>query len=172
MDDDECGAVGGMIGRGNWSTWRKPATMSLCSPQIPHDLTSARTRAAAEGSRRLTAWATTRLLLSATELCFVYRELWLYQCNNHIILQDRPRKRKKTLSQGSRRPGRRSKLSPPEYRPLHHWSSTWGTRKHLTSNKTKHRDRLNLEPALILALRKIRPRIEALTCQEQAQWSH
>jgi hypothetical protein len=29
--------------------------ISLCSPQIPHDLTWARTRAAAVGSRRLAA---------------------------------------------------------------------------------------------------------------------
>jgi hypothetical protein len=46
MMDDECGAVGGMIGKGeNRSTRRKPAPMSLCPPQIPHDLTRARTRA-------------------------------------------------------------------------------------------------------------------------------
>jgi hypothetical protein len=32
-------AVSGMrIGRGNRSTWRKPARMPLCPPQIPHDL--------------------------------------------------------------------------------------------------------------------------------------
>jgi hypothetical protein len=55
-DDDECGAVGGVrIGRGNQSTRRKPAPVPLCPPQIPNDLTLARTRAAAVGSRRLTA---------------------------------------------------------------------------------------------------------------------
>jgi hypothetical protein len=55
-DDDECGAVGGMrIGKGNRRTGRKPAPVPLRSPQIPHDLTWARTRAAALGSRRLTA---------------------------------------------------------------------------------------------------------------------
>jgi hypothetical protein len=60
---DERGAVGGMkIGRGNRSTRRKPATVPLCPPQIPHDLTWARTRAAAVGSRRLTASATARPL--------------------------------------------------------------------------------------------------------------
>jgi hypothetical protein len=32
MDDDECGAVGGMIGRGNRSTWRKPAPVPPCPP--------------------------------------------------------------------------------------------------------------------------------------------
>jgi hypothetical protein len=61
---------------------------------------------------------------------------------------------------------------------LHQWSSTWstrtpwGTRKHLTSIKTKHKNRLNLEPALILALTKIRPQIEMLARQKQAQSSH
>jgi hypothetical protein len=61
MIDDECGAVGGMIiGRRNRSTRRKPAPVPLCSPQIPHDLTWARTRATAVGSRRLTAWAMAR----------------------------------------------------------------------------------------------------------------
>jgi hypothetical protein len=52
----ECGAVGGMrIGRGNRSTPRKLAPVPLCPPQIPHDLTWARPRAALVGSRRLTA---------------------------------------------------------------------------------------------------------------------
>jgi hypothetical protein len=52
-DNDECGALGGMrIGRGNQSTRRKLAQVPLCPPQIPHDLTWARTRAAAVGSRR------------------------------------------------------------------------------------------------------------------------
>jgi hypothetical protein len=58
---DECGAVGGMrIGRRNRSTRRKPTPVPLCPPQIPHDLTWARTRAAAVRSRRLTAWAMAR----------------------------------------------------------------------------------------------------------------
>jgi hypothetical protein len=42
----------------------------------------------------------------------------------------------------------------------------------LTSIKTKHRNRLNPEPALILALTKIHPRIEVLACQKQAQSFH
>jgi hypothetical protein len=47
MIDDDYGAVGGMrIGRGNRSTRRKPAPV----PQIPHDRTWDRTRAAAVGS--------------------------------------------------------------------------------------------------------------------------
>jgi hypothetical protein len=52
MIDDEYGAVGGMrIGKGNRSTWRKPAPVILCQPQIPHDLTWAQTRASAVGSQ-------------------------------------------------------------------------------------------------------------------------
>jgi hypothetical protein len=48
------GEIGGMIGRGNRSTRRKPAPVPLCPPQNPH---AARTRtwAAAVGSQRLTA---------------------------------------------------------------------------------------------------------------------
>jgi hypothetical protein len=51
-DDDECGAVDGMrIDSENQSTRRKHAPVTLCPPQISHDLTWARTRAAAVGSR-------------------------------------------------------------------------------------------------------------------------
>jgi hypothetical protein len=58
IHDCECGAVGGVrVGRGNRSTARKSAPVPLCPPQIPHDLTWARTRVAAVGSWRLIAWA-------------------------------------------------------------------------------------------------------------------
>jgi hypothetical protein len=43
------------IGRETRSTRRKPATVPLRPPQIPHDLTQARTRAAAVGNGRITA---------------------------------------------------------------------------------------------------------------------
>jgi hypothetical protein len=66
IDDGDCGEIGGMkIGRGNRSTRRKPAPTPLCPPQIPHDRTRARTRAAAVGSQRLTAWAMARPSTSA-----------------------------------------------------------------------------------------------------------
>jgi hypothetical protein len=56
IDEGDCGAIGGMkIGRENRSTRRKPASAPLCPPQIPHDQTRARTRAAAVGRQRLTA---------------------------------------------------------------------------------------------------------------------
>jgi hypothetical protein len=59
--DYDDGEFGGMkIGRGNRSTRRKPAPAPLCQPQIPLDQTRARTRAAAVGSQRLTAWAVAR----------------------------------------------------------------------------------------------------------------
>jgi hypothetical protein len=59
--DDECGTVGGMrIDRANGSTRWKTAPAPLCPPKIPHDLTWARTRAAAVGSQWLTAWAMAR----------------------------------------------------------------------------------------------------------------
>jgi hypothetical protein len=53
--DDECGAVGGLIGRGDGSARRKPAPVPLCPPQIPHELSWTRTWAAAVTSLRLTA---------------------------------------------------------------------------------------------------------------------
>jgi hypothetical protein len=73
-----------------------------------------------------------------------------------------------------------SPISSPENvnRPISQTlCSTWGTRTsyitrtHLASIKTKQRNRLNLEPALVLALTKIRPRTEVLACQKQAQYN-
>jgi hypothetical protein len=60
MMDGECGTVCGMIGKGNRSTLREPVTLPLYPPRNPHDLTRARSRTAAVGSRRLTAWAVAR----------------------------------------------------------------------------------------------------------------
>jgi hypothetical protein len=58
IDEGDCAAIGGMkIGRGNRSTRRKPAPAPFCPPQIPLDQTRARTRAAAVGSQRLTAYS-------------------------------------------------------------------------------------------------------------------
>jgi hypothetical protein len=57
-DDGECGAVGGMTGKGKRCTRRKPAPLSVCPPQIPQYLT----RAAAVGSRRLTELSARNLL--------------------------------------------------------------------------------------------------------------
>jgi hypothetical protein len=48
------GEIGGMIGKGNRSTRRKPAPMLLGLPQTPHAART-RTRAAAVGTQRLTA---------------------------------------------------------------------------------------------------------------------
>jgi hypothetical protein len=69
-DDDDCGVIGGIqIGKGNWSTQRKPTPVLLCQPQIPHDLTRARTQAATVGSRWLTAWAIARSYSVVNEHC-------------------------------------------------------------------------------------------------------
>jgi hypothetical protein len=48
------GEIGGMIGRGNRSTRRKPAPVPICPPQTAHAARTL-TRAAAVGSQRLTA---------------------------------------------------------------------------------------------------------------------
>jgi hypothetical protein len=57
----------GKFGRGNQSTRRNPTRPPLCPPQIPLHQTRARTRAAAVGSQRLTAWAMARpFMLSVT----------------------------------------------------------------------------------------------------------
>jgi hypothetical protein len=52
--DYDNGEIGGMIGKGNRSTRRKPAPVPLCPPQISHAART-RTQAAAVGSQRLTA---------------------------------------------------------------------------------------------------------------------
>jgi hypothetical protein len=52
--DYDNGEIGGMIGKGNRSTRRKPAPVPLRPPQTPHAART-RTRAAAVGSQRLTA---------------------------------------------------------------------------------------------------------------------
>jgi hypothetical protein len=60
MGGDECKAVGGMAGRRNRSTRRKTITVPLCPPQIQHDLTWSRIRAAVVGIQGLTARAMAR----------------------------------------------------------------------------------------------------------------
>jgi hypothetical protein len=52
--DYDDGEIGGMIGRGNQNTQRKPVPVPLCPPQIPH-AAQTRTQAAAVESQRLTA---------------------------------------------------------------------------------------------------------------------
>jgi hypothetical protein len=64
--DYDDGEIGGMIGRGNRSTRRKPTPMPLCPPQTPHTARM-RTRATAVGSQRLTAFATARPLAARSK---------------------------------------------------------------------------------------------------------
>jgi hypothetical protein len=67
--DYDDGEIGGMIGRGNRSTQRKPAPVPLCPPQTPTCSARTRTRAAAVGSLRLTAWATARPWIYVNLMC-------------------------------------------------------------------------------------------------------
>jgi hypothetical protein len=60
--DYDNGEIGGIIGRGNRSTRRKPAPVPLCPPQTPYAART-RTRTAAVGSQRLTAELRHRLNL-------------------------------------------------------------------------------------------------------------
>jgi hypothetical protein len=46
-----------------------------------------------------------------------------------------------------------------------------GVREGILGRTRKHRNRLNLEPALILSLKNIRPQIEVLACQNEDQSS-
>jgi hypothetical protein len=62
-DDYDDGEICGMIGRGNRSTRRKPASVPVCPPQNPHAALT-RIRATAVGSQRLTAWGHSILLAS------------------------------------------------------------------------------------------------------------
>jgi hypothetical protein len=64
--DNDCGTIGAILGRESRSTRRKRAPVPLCPPQIPYDLTRTLTRAAAVGSRWLTAWATALPILFLT----------------------------------------------------------------------------------------------------------
>jgi hypothetical protein len=57
-DDEECGAVGGMISRENRSTRGKLSPVAFLLPPIPHNLTRARTWVAAVEGQRLAAWLT------------------------------------------------------------------------------------------------------------------
>jgi hypothetical protein len=57
----DAGEIGGMFGKGNRSTRRKPAPVPLCLPQIPHAALT-RTLVAAVGSQHLTAGATAQAL--------------------------------------------------------------------------------------------------------------
>jgi hypothetical protein len=66
MDNDECGVVGAMSGRGNRSNRRKCAPVPLYPPQFPYDTTLARTLTAVVGNLRLSAWATALPNLTVT----------------------------------------------------------------------------------------------------------
>jgi hypothetical protein len=83
IDEDDCGAIGGMkIVRRNRSTRRKPAPAPFCPPQIPHDQTRARTP-----GRRGGKLATNRLSYGATR-----DDIFLHDCKNIVThLSEYPR---------------------------------------------------------------------------------
>jgi hypothetical protein len=70
MDGGECGAVGGMVTIGNWSTRRKLSSVPLRPPQIPHDVTWAGIPPAEAGKWRLTACPTKTAQNSVTRGVF------------------------------------------------------------------------------------------------------
>jgi hypothetical protein len=75
--DCEVGEFGEMNGRGNRSTRRKSAPAPLCPLQIPLDQTRDWTRAAAVGSRRLTASAMARPMLRLVPVAYSGNLSWL-----------------------------------------------------------------------------------------------
>jgi hypothetical protein len=75
-EDEEFGGM--KIGRGNRSTRRKPAPASHYPPQIPLDQTRARTRAAAVGSQRLTAWAMARPRRTFIHSTFSFKFIYIF----------------------------------------------------------------------------------------------
>jgi hypothetical protein len=79
MDDDEYGAITGMIGRRNRRT-RRSAPLLRFPPQIPHDLTRARTRATAVWSERLTAWATERFITQSKIILILWYKISALRC--------------------------------------------------------------------------------------------
>lgn len=83
-DDDECGAISGILGRGIRSTRRKFATVPLFPPQIPYGLAQARTRAAAVAIQRPAAHAT------AWPKCSLYRISELMRVTFYSIFKHRP----------------------------------------------------------------------------------
>jgi hypothetical protein len=85
--DYDNGEIGGMIGRGNRSTRRKPAPVPLCPPQTPH-VARTRTRAAAVGSQRLSTLATARPSspVSSQLVTFISPTSFRYYLGNIISL--------------------------------------------------------------------------------------
>jgi hypothetical protein len=84
--DYDDGEIGGIIGRRNRSTQRKPARVPLCPPWTPH-ASRIWTRVAAVGSQRLTAWATARPIYcpsTVSSRSFVLSELLMQRCSCRV----------------------------------------------------------------------------------------
>jgi hypothetical protein len=78
IDDNECGAVGGMDDRENRNSRTKPVPVQLCPPQTPHVLIWDGTRATSVGGRRITAWAMARPVCRSIYLSIYLSILYIY----------------------------------------------------------------------------------------------
>jgi hypothetical protein len=76
-DDDERGAVGGMLGKGTRSSGRTSSPVPLCPPQIPHDLTRARTRAAVVG-KPSTSSLSYCIVKAIVVIIYFKLQMWFY----------------------------------------------------------------------------------------------
>jgi hypothetical protein len=134
MIDDECEAVGGMrIGKGNRSTRRKPAPMPLCSPQIPHDPTYARTWTTAVGSRRLTARAMTRRLLMTMLECLSKL------CQNDIVGSSIPSNRSCSWRHCHQNTSAKTKTKSVQKLSMYIWPGLLESFSYLTCDRVKEK---------------------------------
>jgi hypothetical protein len=132
--DGSCSWMWGSRWNENWQTKakysEKTCPSATLSPQIPHDLTWARTRSAEVGSRRLTAWAVARPI---RDLSGFWRVLTMvYNTQNYCVFELCPtsdilKARKHVVSETGcfRRQVRAetpTPLSPLERTNLNHWT--------------------------------------------------
>jgi hypothetical protein len=135
--DYDNGEIGGMIGRGNLSTRRKPAPVLLCPPQTPH-AARMRTRAAAVGSQRLTTelrhglapavlLSTVKETICTTQLiCMrskkIYKSVvWLFFMLSYTILNNKSSCSSVSISENlQKKKGDRSNISADSIRHEYH----------------------------------------------------
>jgi hypothetical protein len=106
MDDDDdydkCGAVGGMGGRGNLSTRRKTAPVSLCPPQIPHNqrVSNSDRRGGKPATNHLsygTAWMDLTLLKLRSFFIIIFALLIAMQPTRDPVAIERGKKHEKNV---------------------------------------------------------------------------
>jgi hypothetical protein len=90
MIDDDYAANGGMrLGRGNWSTRRKPAPVPLYPPQIPHDLGSSPGRRGGKPATNRLSYGTAPPWSLGFNPCKFMWNLW--STNSILIYQHVPK---------------------------------------------------------------------------------